>query len=202
MIPVTVLDIVVPDRKSEHRILVLTNESRRRLLAIWIGPYEADCIALKLQGKEVVRPMTFSFMAHLLEKAGTRIESVSVSALKNETFFATVQVHNAGETAAIDARPSDAIALALHTNSPIYVSAEVMDNAGQDIPDNMEIAAQGQGLNDVAGLDPEEKERRQQQREKWEKMTPEERSRENRKKLLAHLTESGSLRQSAAPTEE
>ena len=202
MRPVTVLDIVVPDQQSEHRILVLTDESRRRLLAIWIGPYEADCIALNLQGKEVVRPMTFSFMAGLLDKAGVRIESVSVSALQNETFFATVQVRNAGEAFAIDARPSDAIALALHTHSPIYVAAEVMDNAGEEIPDNMEIAAQGQGLSNVTGLDAEEKERRQQQREKWESMTPEERSRENRNKLLAHLTEVGSLRHSAAPTEE
>lgn len=202
MIPVTVLDIVVPDQPGDHRILVLTDDSSRRLLAIWIGPYEADCIALKLQGKEVVRPMTFSFMAGLLDKAEVRIESVLVSELVNDTFFATVHAQHAGDAIAIDARPSDAIALALHTDSPIFVTAEVMDNAGKEIPDSLEVATQREGLSYVPGLDSEKKEGRQKQQEKWESITPEERSEENRKKLLAHLTESGALVQNDVSEDE
>ncbi len=202
MIPVSVLDIVVPDPESDHRILILLEEDKRRLLAIWIGPHEADCIALYLKGTKLVRPMTYSFMAGLLDKASVRIESVSVSALENETFFATVNARNGDGSIAIDARPSDAIALALHTQSPISVAAEVMDNAGEEIPDNMEIVAQGKGLSDLTSIDPEEMEKRQKKREEWESMLPEERREENRKKLLAHLTDSGCLVQSAAPTEE
>ena len=202
MIPVSVLDIVVPEPESDHRILILLEEGRRRLLAIWIGPHEADCIALYLKGTKLVRPMTYSFMAGLLDKSGVRIESVSVSALKDETFFATVNARTGDGSIAIDARPSDAIALALHTQSPIHVAAEVMDNVGEEIPDNMEIAAQGKGLSDLTRIEPEEMEKRQKKREEWESMSPEERREKNRKKLLAHLTDVGCLVQNEAPTEE
>ena len=202
MIPVSVLDIVKPDQEADHRILVLMNEGERRLLPIWIGPYEADNIALNLQEKKPVRPMTYSLMAGLLGKAGVRIESVAVSALEKETFYATVHVQNGEDSFAIDARPSDAIALALHTQSPIFAAAEVMDGAGVEIPADMEIAALGTGLDDAFSIDPEEKERRLKKREEWQSKSPQERSEENRRKLLAYLTESGSLSQSGAPADE
>ena len=200
MIPVTLLDIVVPDPEKEPRILVLTEESRRRLLAIWIGPHEADDIALNLLGKKVYRPMTFSFMASLLDKAGVQIESVKVSALEKDTFYATVHAQSGEESFTIDARPSDAIALALRTQSPIFVAVEVMDAAAEKIPDDMEVGPQGQGLNDVlkAGRAVVSRE----EREKWEGMSPEERSKESRKKLLARLQEAGCLTQSAEPADK
>ena len=202
MIPVTVLDIVKPDQEPDHRILVLMNEGERRLLPIWIGPYEADNIALNLQEKKPVRPMTYSLMAGLLDKANVRVESVAVSALEKDTFYATIHAQCGEDSFAIDARPSDAIALALHTQSPIFAAAEVMDGVGVDIPADMEIAAPGKGLDDVLNIDPEEKERRLKKREEWESKSPQERSEENRSKLLAYLTESGSLSQSGAPAEE
>ena len=194
MIPVTVLDIVVPDPEKEPRIMVLTEESRRRLLAIWIGPFEADDIALNLLGKKLHRPITFSFMASLLDKAGVLIESVSVSALEKDTFYATVHARRGEESFTIDARPSDAIALALRTQSPIFAAAEVMEAVAFDVPADMEVA-QGKGLSDVLRIDPAEKERRIKKMEKWESMSPEERSEESRKKLLTHLTEAGTLSQ-------
>ena len=123
MIPVTALDIVVPDPEEGQRVLVLTDEHRRRFLAVWIGPYEADDIALSLRGTKLQRPMTFSFMADLLGKAGVRIESVAVSALEKETFYATVHAQCGEEGFTIDARPSDAIALSLRTPSPIFAAA-------------------------------------------------------------------------------
>lgn len=203
MIPVTVIDIVVPDPEKDNRILVLTDESRRRLLAIWIGPYEADSIALNLQGTKLVRPMTYSLMASLLDKAGVRVESVTVSALENDTFFSTVHVQNGDGSFAVDARPSDAIALALYTQSTIFAAAEVMEAVGLDIPADLEVVAgQGEGLKDASRLAPEEKERRLKEREKWESMSPEERREESREKLLTHLTEAGCLSQSAEPADE
>ncbi len=198
MIPVTILDIVVPEPEKDHRILVLADESRRRLLAIWIGPYEADDIALSLRGTKLHRPMTFSFMASLLDKAGVRIESVLVSALEKETFYATVYAQRGDDSFTIDARPSDAIALALRTQSTIFAAAEVMDAVGVDIPADMEIAAQAMGLDDVLRIDPEEQERRLKKREEWKSKSPQKRREENRSKLLAYLTEAGSLSQSAA----
>ena len=202
MIPVTVLDIVKPDQEPDHRILVLINEDERRLLPIWIGPYEADGITLNLKGTKLVRPMTYSLMAGLLDKAKVRVESVAVSALEKETFYATIHAQCGGDAFAIDARPSDAIALALHTQSPIFAAAEVMDGAGVDIPADMEVAAEGTGLDDAFSIDPEEKERRLKKREEWQSKSPQERSEENRRKLLAYLTESGSLSQSGAPADE
>ena len=202
MIPVTVLDIVKPDQEPDHRILVLINEGERRMLPIWIGPYEADSIALNLQEKKPVRPMTYSLMAGLLEKASARIESVAVSALEKDTFYATIHAQCGEDSFATDARPSDAIALALHTQSPIFAAADVMDSAGVEIPADMEIAAPGTGLVDVLNIDPEEQERRLKKREEWKSKSPQERREENRTKLLAYLTESGSLSQSAAPAQE
>ena len=204
MIPVTVLDIVIPDPEKDPRILVLMDEGKRRLLALWIGPYEAGEITLYLQGKKPVRPMTYNLMAGLLDKASVRVESVAVSALENETFYATVHAQNGDGSFAIDARPSDAIALALHTQSPIFAAAEVMDGAGVDIPADMEVAAQVKGLklSDLFPIDPEEKERRQKERELWESKSPQERREENRRKILAYLTESGCLSQGAAPEDE
>ena len=201
MIPVNVLGIVVPDQEKDHRILVLTDESRRRLLAIWIGPFEAEDIDISLRELKLHRPMTFSFMADMLSKAGVRIESVAVSALENDTFFATVHAQRGENSFTIDARPSDAIALALRTQSPIFAAAEVMETVALDIPSDMEVV-QAKGLSDLFSIDPVEKERRQKERERWEKMSPEERSEESRKKLLTHLTEAGTLSQRGKSEDE
>ncbi|MCY3709926.1 MAG: DUF151 domain-containing protein [Caldilineaceae bacterium] len=201
MIPVTILDVVAPDPEKDHRILVLTDEGMRRLLALWIGPFEAEYIGLSLRGTKLHRPMTFSFMADLLGKAGVRIESVAVSALENDTFFATVHAQRGEDSFTIDARPSDAIALALRTQSPVFAAAEVMEAVALDIPVEMEVV-RGKGLSDIFNIDPEEKESRVKERERWESMSPEERRDESRKKLLTHLTESGTLSQSGESEDE
>ncbi len=202
MIPVTVLDIMIPDPETDHRILILTDEGERRLLAIWIGPYEADNIALRMREKKLGRPMTYSLMAGLLDKAGVQIESVAVSALEKECFYATIHAQSGGDAFAIDARPSDAIALALYAHSPIFVAKEVMDAVGEEIPDDMEIVAQGKGLYNVLSINPAEEEKRLKELEIWASKSPQERREENRRKLLGYLTEVGSLGQSAAPADE
>lgn len=149
----------------------------------------------------IIGPMTFSFMADLLGKAGVRIESVGVSALENETFFAIVHAQRGEDSFTIDARPSDAIALALRTQSPIFAAAQVMEAAALDVPAEMEVV-RGKGPSDIFSIDPEEKERRLKEREKWESMSPEKRREESRSKLLTHLTEAGCLTQSAEPANE
>jgi bifunctional DNase/RNase/DNA-binding CsgD family transcriptional regulator len=194
MIPVSVIDIAIPAPESSHRVLILMDEGGRRLLPIWIGPYEADNIALNLQGIDPSRPMTYTFMAGLLDKASVQIESVAVSALVDEAFYATVHAQRGEDAFAIDARPSDAIALALNTHSPIFVDAEVMATAAVDIPADKEVVAQGKGLQDLQDLhrksasDREEQQRRQQE-EMQQSKSPQEQREESREKLLAYLFE-------------
>ena len=200
MIPVSILDIVIPDPESDNRILVLMDEGERRLLAIWIGPYEAVNIALNLQGQNPSRPMTYGLIANLLDKGGVQIESVVVSALENETFFATIHAQNGDGSFDVDARPSDAIALALYADSPIFVAAEVMNAVAEAVPDDMEIVARGQGLHDV--LRASGPTQSQEEQETWQRKSPQERREENRTKLLAYLTEMGCLGQSEAPADE
>ena len=200
MIPVSVFDVIIPDPEKDHRILVLMDEKRRRLLAIWIGPYEADNIALNLREIKGSRPMTYSLMADLLDKAGVQIESVAVSALENECFYATIEARNGENAFPVDARPSDAIALALHTRSPIFVAEAVMDAVGEEIPEDLEVAERGQGLGEVLNAGRPSVSREEQ--EAWQSKSPEQRREENRKKLLAYLTEAGSLNQSAETSQE
>ena len=191
MIPVSVIDIAIPAPESSHRVLILMDEGGRRLLPIWIGPYEADNIALNLQGIDPSRPMTYTFMAGLLDKASVQIESVVVSALVDEAFYATVHAQRGEDAFAIDARPSDAIALALNTHSPIFVDAEVMATAAVDIPADKEVVAQGKGLQDLhrkSASDREEQQRRQQE-EMQQSKSPQEQREESREKLLAYLFE-------------
>ncbi len=202
MIPVTVLDVVIPDPETDHRILILIDEGERRLLAIWIGPYEADNITLRMREIKLGRPMTYSLMAGLLDKAGVQLESVAVSALEKECFYATIYAQSGGDAFAIDARPSDAIALALYTHSPIFVAEEVMDAIAEEIPDDMEIVAQGKGLYGVLSINPAEKEKRLKELEIWASKSPQERREENRKKLLGYLTEVGCLGQRETPADE
>ena len=203
MIPVSILDVAVPDPEKDHRVLILTDEEERRLLAIWIGPYEAENIALNLQKTEVSRPSTYSLMAGLLDKGGVKVESVAVSALEKECFYATIEARNGGDPFAVDARPSDAIALALYAGSPIFVAEEVMDRAGEEIPGDMEVAARGKGLEEVlkAGVPAESREEREE-REARQSRSAEERREESRQKLLAYLARAGELGRREAGADE
>ena len=178
----------------------MTDEEERRLLAIWIGPYEAENIALNLQGTKLGRPMTFSLMAGLLDKAGVKIESVAVSALEKECFYARIEARNGGDPFAVDARPSDAIALALYAGSPIYVAEDVMNKVGDEIPDDLEVAARGKGLEDV--LKAGEPSVSREEREARQSRSVEERREESRQRLLEYLTGAGELGWREAGAEE
>jgi bifunctional DNase/RNase len=118
-----------------YAIVVLLDEVGRRLLPIWVGIHEGELIALSVLENLTPRPLTFAFMGKLLEGAGVALESVRVEALKEDTFYAIARVRNGDVVQEIDARPSDAIPLALQMKRPIYVSEAVMEEAGIDISD-------------------------------------------------------------------
>ena len=127
-----VIDSVRVSLMSQHRIVVLREENGERYLPIWIGPFEADAITIKLQGIEAGRPMTHDLLRQFAESLDGEITHVVISELQNETFFAEIVLEANGETLEIDSRPSDAVALAVRVDVPIYVSEEVMSRAGME----------------------------------------------------------------------
>ena len=100
-----------------------------RELPIWIGPFEAQAIALEIQGVPPPRPLTHDLMKQLVERLGGKLERVEIFDLKDNTYFATLHVASGGKDLAIDARPSDAIALALRFHGPILVSDDLFAKA-------------------------------------------------------------------------
>jgi RNA polymerase sigma factor (sigma-70 family) len=153
MISVTIADVVkikatdasaarsplAPEQFFQH-VIVLKDEAGRRALPIWVGPFEGESIAAGMEKFKTPRPMTYDFVSSLLKAIDARIEEVRVEALKDSTFYAIVKVWADGVVREIDARPSDALAIAVRTGSPIFVAEDVMKTAGLTIPDGAEKA--------------------------------------------------------------
>jgi len=114
---------------SNQHVVILKDRKAERYLPIWIGPYEANAIALKLQGVTTERPLTHDLMASFLNLLKVKVNRVVVCDLADDTFHARVIVENGGEDLEIDSRPSDAIALAIRLSVPIFASEEVLDRA-------------------------------------------------------------------------
>lgn len=129
MIPVTI-DSIRVSLISQHRIVVLKEREGDRHLAIWIGPYEADAITIALQGIRVVRPLTHDLLRNMIETLGATVSYIVVNDLRDDTFYAHIVLTVDGREIEVDSRPSDAIALAVRVNAPIYVAEHVMDQAG------------------------------------------------------------------------
>jgi hypothetical protein len=115
---------------SSQHVVLLKETERERYLPIWIGPWEANAIATRLQGVTPERPLTHDLFAATLAEFGIKLRRVIVSSLAEETFHATLELEQDGRTYTIDARPSDALALAVRTGVRIFASIEVLDRAG------------------------------------------------------------------------
>lgn len=113
-----------------QRVVILREKEADRYLPIWIGPGEADAIAVRLQDVAVARPMTHDLIRNLIEQLGARVVYIVVNDLANDTFFARIVLDVNGVTMEIDARPSDAIALAVRVEAPIFAEETVLDRAG------------------------------------------------------------------------
>ena len=129
MIEMTV-DSIRVSLMNYQRVVVLKEKATDRYLPIWIGASEADAIAVKLQSVNVPRPMTHDLMNTIVDSLGASINSIVVSELKNDTFYAKTILNIDGEQMEVDSRPSDAIALAVRVEAPIYVEETVLDKAG------------------------------------------------------------------------
>ena len=110
-------------------IVILKDKLGERVLSIWVGIFEANAIALQIENVSTPRPMTHDLLRNIITDLDGSVDRVMVSDLKDNTFFAIIHLTVRGERIAVDARPSDAIALALRTRSPILVEESVIDNA-------------------------------------------------------------------------
>jgi uncharacterized protein len=140
-----------------QRVVILREKGSDRYLPIWIGPSEADAIAVRLQDVAVARPLTHDLLKSMIEQLGARVAYIVVSDLANDTFFARIILDVNGETIEVDSRPSDALSLAVRVDVPIYAEETVLDSAG--------VMLDEQGETDESGaprtkpVDPEELER-------------------------------------------
>ena len=118
---------------TDHRVVVLRTRSGERDLPIWIGSWEGDVIALSLEGKQTERPLTHDLTLRLMEQLGATVRDVTISKIENSTFFAEIALVAGEQIHLVDARPSDALALAVRTAVPIFVAASVMEHAGVQV---------------------------------------------------------------------
>lgn len=157
------------DPVTKTPIVVLRDEADNINLPIWIGLLEATSMATELEGVKMARPMTHDLLKMILQKLGATVEAIEVTELKENTFYAVIRLNVHGNQLVIDSRPSDAISLALRTQSPIYVARQVLEASsvpsGTEKGDEEEKKAVQQNLSDVSpeewssileGLDPDD----------------------------------------------
>jgi bifunctional DNase/RNase len=154
LIEMTIKGLMV-DPITNMPIVILKDKASDRVLPIWVGIFEANAIALQMENVATPRPMTHDLLRNVITDLDGRVDRVVVSDLKDNTFYAIIHLTVRGERLSLDARPSDAIALALRTRSPILVDELVINNA-----QNVDLGAE-RGDNDrlqkwLESLDPEE----------------------------------------------
>ncbi len=142
------------DPVSNMPIVVLKDVNGNSILPIWVGIYEANAIALEIEKVSTPRPMTHDLIKTLLLGLGTGMRKVVVSELKEDTFYAIIWLEKEGELISVDSRPSDALALALRLDCPIYVDETVLKNSkmssavSDKVNNNEELRRWLEGLGD------------------------------------------------------
>ena len=125
-----IIDSIRVNVLSFQRVVILRVKDSDRYLPIWIGASEADAIALKLQDIQVARPMTHDLLRSALATVGATVSRIVVSDLSDDTYYAKIVIQHDGSTVEVDSRPSDAIALAVRTQAPIFAADAVVEQAG------------------------------------------------------------------------
>ncbi len=121
---------LILDPNTNAPILILREQGSASLLPIWIGLFEANAIAMRMEGKQAPRPMTHDLLLEGLRRLGGTVTKVVICDLRDSTFFAAIHLlSDSGEELQLDSRPSDAIAMALRAEAPLFVSRKVLDQA-------------------------------------------------------------------------
>lgn len=123
------VEAILFDLTNNAPVVVLKDLEGKRILPIWIGPFEANAIEMELQQVRPPRPMTHDLLKNMLDNLGVQIIKVAICDLHNNTFMATISIEFKGKPIEIDARPSDAIALALRTKTPIFAVEWILKEA-------------------------------------------------------------------------
>ena len=129
---------------SSRHVVILKETDRERYLPIWIGPWEASAIAMKLQGLTPERPLTHDLFAATLDELGVRIDRVVISSLAEETYHARLFFEVDGKTVEVDSRPSDALALAVRSGVRIFAAETVLDQAGLGADSGIDAEDEGE----------------------------------------------------------
>lgn len=144
------------DPNSGTPIIILKDVQSDTMLPIWVGAYEANAIALEIEKIAPPRPMTHDLLRNLIVQLGVQVDRVVVTSLRDNTFFAVIEMRNSeGDRMILDSRPSDAIALALRADCPIYVDMEVIKASQHTLPteesEESELASGEEEWPDVIG---------------------------------------------------
>ena len=140
MVEMTIESIRV-NLMNYQRVVILREKDSDRYLPIWIGPAEADAIAVRLQDVQVARPLTHDLLRNVITDLGANVEYVFVNDLSNDTFYAKIMLALDGKSVEIDSRPSDAIALAVRAQVPIFADESVLEKAGVRLDEEGGIGA-------------------------------------------------------------
>jgi bifunctional DNase/RNase len=153
MVKVTIADVVKTEFTDQmgrgQYVIVLYDEAGRRLLLIWVGSFEGESIAIGLNDFATPRPLTHNFYTSLLQAIDARVAEVQIVALKKDTFYAVVKMRCGKKMSEVDARPSDAMALAVLNDAPIFVAEEVLETGGMNIPETVKGPPNRKGLEKI-----------------------------------------------------
>jgi len=122
------------DSETNQSVVMLKDEATGRTLPIWVGLFEANAITMGIEHTWTPRPMTHDLMKNIIEGMSAVVKEITVNDLRSNTFYAIISLEVEGKMVKIDSRPSDAIALALRTQSPIFVEDKVLELAGHSEP--------------------------------------------------------------------
>jgi uncharacterized protein len=139
----TIVESIRVSLVTQHRVVILKEVDGERHLPIWIGSYEAEAIAMELQGVTASRPLPYDLMRTIIDDMGGTVDRIAVTELTDDVFFARIVLDQNGREVEIDSRPSDAIALAVRARVPILVSESVMDKAGVMLTSDEEGEGEG-----------------------------------------------------------
>lgn len=134
LVPMSIKGLML-DPVSNSPIVVLKDDEDKIFLPIWVGVFEANAIALRIEKVETPRPMTHDLLRNIVGELGATVTRIVINDLRESTFYALIHVQAGDRALVIDARPSDAIAIALRTEAPIFVDRSVLDQAQTLAPD-------------------------------------------------------------------
>lgn len=120
------------DQTTNSPVVLLKEKDGERVLPIWIGPAEASAIAMELQGVKAQRPMTHDLLKHVMLGLGGELRRVTITNVRDNTYFAELLIRRDEQVVQVDARPSDSIALALRLRAPIFTTDDLLDHSGTD----------------------------------------------------------------------